>query len=64
MNSVDDFRYRSHQLLMELDAATCDMMKLVSAHQLTGPEWEIANRRQHEAYKVWNLFLNEPPPRT
>jgi len=59
MTSVDDFRVKSHELLMELDAATAEMMKLICAHQMTGTTWEEAVRLQHEAYERWVEYLNE-----
>lgn len=58
MASIDDFRFESHQLLLELDAATMGMMTLVSSRCVSGPEWDAANNRQHEAYKCWDAFMN------
>lgn len=40
MTATDDFRFHAHELMVDLDAATTEMMKLISAHQLSGPEWE------------------------
>lgn len=60
MATLEDFRCRSHELLIELDAATMGMMLLVSSHCVSGPAWEEANKRQHDAYEAWNAFLNEP----
>ena len=60
MASIDDFRFESHQLLLELDAATMGMMTLVSSRCVSGPEWDAANKRQHEAYKCWDAFMNAP----
>lgn len=60
MTSVDDFRTKSHELLIELDAATMGMMQLVSSRCVSGPVWEEATRRHHDAYEVWNTFLNVP----
>lgn len=58
MTSVDDFRIKSHALLMDLDAATAQMMQLVSARSVSGPAWEAAVKRQHDAYAHWNAFIN------
>ena len=58
MASIDDFRFESHQLLLELDAATMGMMTLVSSRCVSGPEWDAANKRQQEAYKCWDAFIN------
>jgi hypothetical protein len=58
MTSVDDFRIKSHALLMDLDAATAQMMQLVSARSVSGPAWEEAVKRQHDAYVHWNTFIN------
>ena len=61
MPSIDDFRFESHQLLLELDAATMEMMKLVSSSCVSGPTWDAANERQREAYRSWDAFMNTPP---
>jgi len=60
MASIDDFRIESHKLLMELDAATMGMMMLVSAKCVSGPDWDAASRRQHDAYVSWDAFINVP----
>ena len=60
MTSIDDFRFESHQLLLELDAATMGMMMLVSSKCISGPEWENATKRQHDAYESWDNFINSP----
>ncbi|VVO21715.1 hypothetical protein PS723_04262 [Pseudomonas fluorescens] len=60
MISIDDFRFKSHELLLELDAATMGMMTLVSSRRVTGPDWDGATKRHHDAYESWNAFLNEP----
>jgi hypothetical protein len=58
MGSIDDFRIESHELLMELDAATMGMMMLVSSRCVSGPEWVAATKRQHDAYEHWDAFIN------
>ena len=58
MPSVEDFRIQSHAFLIELDAATMGMMTLVSSKCVSGPEWEEATKRHHDAYEIWNTFLN------
>jgi hypothetical protein len=58
MTSVDDFRIKSHALLADLDAATTEMMELISSHSVSGPAWEEAVKRQHDAYVHWNAFIN------
>ncbi|MCI0997215.1 hypothetical protein HNO91_12160 [Pseudomonas corrugata] len=59
MTTVEDFKVKSHELLVELDTATSDMMTLICAHQMTGAAWEEVVRRQHEAYERWVAYLNE-----
>ncbi|MCG6575749.1 hypothetical protein EGM97_13650 [Pseudomonas sp. AF32] len=59
MTTVEDFKIKSHELLVELEAATSEMMSLICAHQMTGTAWEEAVRRQHEAYEQWVGYLNE-----
>ncbi|TPG78289.1 hypothetical protein EAH78_11970 [Pseudomonas arsenicoxydans] len=60
MTSIDDFRIHSHALLIELDAATMGMMTLVSSRCVSGPDWDGATKRHHDAYEAWNAFLNSP----
>lgn len=60
MASIDDFRIESHKLLMELDAATMGMMMLVSAKCVSGSDWDVATKRQHDAYARWDAFINFP----
>jgi hypothetical protein len=59
MSNTDDFRFHAHELIVDLHAATTEMMKLISAHQLSGPEWERVTQWQHEAYERWMAYLNE-----
>ena len=59
MTTTDDFRFHAHELIVELDAATTEMMMLISAHQLNGLEWERVTQRQHDAYERWVEYLNE-----
>ncbi len=57
---MDDFRFHSHQLLIELDAATTQLMMLVSSRQVSGDQWVEATCRHKNAYDAWTEFLNEP----
>lgn len=59
MTTTDDFRFQAHELVIDMDAATTEMMKLISAHQLSGPEWERVTQWQHDAHERWMTFLNE-----
>jgi hypothetical protein len=59
MINIDDFRLKSHHLLLELDAATNHMMMLVSARKITGDPWSEAAERQKQAYEAWAAFLSE-----
>jgi hypothetical protein len=59
MHSTDDFRFKSHQFLLELDAATTEMMMLVSSRETTGERWAQASQRHCAAYAAWNSFINE-----
>lgn len=58
MTTTDEFRFHAHELNVDLDAATTEMMKLICAHQLSGPEWERVSQWQHEAYERWTDYLN------
>ena len=53
MASNDDFRFQSHALLVELDAATNQLMMLVVADELSGNRWDEALARQSAAYSAW-----------
>ncbi|MDO7899143.1 hypothetical protein [Pseudomonas citrulli] len=57
--TVEDFKVRSQELLVELDTATSEMMSLIGTHQMAGSTWEAAVQRQHEAYEQWVAYLNE-----
>jgi hypothetical protein len=59
MTTVEDFKIKSHELLVELDTATAEMMKLICVHQMSGSTWDEAVQRQHEAYEQWVAYLNE-----
>jgi hypothetical protein len=59
MTTVEDFKIKSHELLVELDTATSEMMALICVHQMSGTAWDEAVRRQHEAYEQWVAYLNE-----
>ncbi|CRM40503.1 hypothetical protein [Pseudomonas sp. 37 R 15] len=61
MSSIEEFRYKSHELLIELDAATTRMMKLVSMKEVTGPVWDEASKSHRDAYNSWNDFVNSAP---
>jgi len=53
MTLDDDFRFQSHALLVELDAATTQLMMLVVAGELSGNVWDEAFSRQSAAYTAW-----------
>lgn len=59
MNAADDFRFKSHELLLDLDAAVNKMMMMVSARELSGERWSAAVTRHSDAYAAWSLHLNE-----
>lgn len=53
MVPIEDFRFRAHVLLVELDAATTKLMTLVIAGELSGYRWEEAFARHSAAYSAW-----------
>lgn len=53
MISIDDLRFQSHSLLVELDAATTQLMMLVVEGNLSGARWDEAFARQSSAYSAW-----------
>ncbi|UZE14820.1 hypothetical protein [Pseudomonas sp. B21-053] len=64
MTSFEEFRTTSHELLIELDAATTKMMMLVSAKEVSGPFWDDATQRHLEAMNAWHTFLDVSPDAT
>ncbi|MES2235321.1 MAG: hypothetical protein V4600_28585 [Pseudomonadota bacterium] len=60
MSHIDDFRFDSQKLLVELDATTTKMMVLVASKKVIGPEWEDAVEDQKTAFDDWISFLNSP----
>jgi hypothetical protein len=60
MSNLDDFRLQSHELLLQLDAATTHLMILVSGRQVEGASWIEATNSQKLAYEAWATFLNAP----
>lgn len=53
MSSAEDLRFQAHVLLVELDAATTQLMMLVVAGELSGPSWDDAFARHSSAYSAW-----------
>ena len=60
MTNYDDYRFQSHHILLELDAATTALMMLVSGRQTEGPRWCGAVERHKLAYETWAAFLRPP----
>lgn len=56
----DDFEFLTHQLLLELDAATTQMIVLVTASQTGGPDWLAALDRLKKAYADCTAILGTP----
>lgn len=64
MADLDDFRFRSHELLVDIDSATTKIMMMVVSKKVSGLEWDEAIKKHHDAFEAWNSFLNSPitPP--
>ncbi|MFV0933163.1 hypothetical protein [Pseudomonas jessenii] len=58
MTTTDDFRAMAQKLIADLEAATNETMQLISAHQLSEPQWEQVTQRQHDACERWMDYLN------
>ncbi|WP_268800180.1 hypothetical protein [Pseudomonas huanghezhanensis] len=58
----DDVRFQAHECLLKLDAATVEMMKLVTLDQLGGPEWYEAVKAQRQAYETLHKTLADVSP--
>jgi hypothetical protein len=48
----EEMRFQAHERLLELDAATVEMMKFVTLDQLGSPEWRDAVQVQREAFET------------
>lgn len=59
MSTHEEFRFSSHHLLIELDAATNHLMMLVVAKEVSGPRWNEAVTRQKRAFEAWTVLLND-----
>lgn len=57
MPDTEDFRFQSHHLLLDLDAATAHLMMLVVGSELSGTRWDQAIARHKMAYEVWAASL-------
>ena len=57
MSITDDFRFQSHQLLVNLDAATTHLMMLVVANELSGAHWDEAIAWHKVTYDIWAASL-------
>lgn len=60
MQSAEDFRFTSHQLLLALDASTIEMMKLVAISGMGSVEWYALVRHHHESYAALHVHLDQP----
>jgi hypothetical protein len=60
MQSPDDFRFASHQLLLALDASTIEMMKLVAISAMGTTEWFDLVRLHQASYTALHLHLQHP----
>ena len=60
MQSAEEFRFTSHQLLLALDASTVQMMKLVAISGMGSIEWRDIVRLHHESYAALHLHLEHP----
>ncbi|TPG84444.1 hypothetical protein EAH72_04890 [Pseudomonas caspiana] len=59
MNAADDFRFKSHELLLDLDAAINQMMMLVATRELSGERWCAAVTQHSDACAAWSSHLSE-----
>lgn len=57
MPSIDDFRFKAHHLLLDLDATTNHLMMLVVSREVSGPTWEDGVARHRQAYEAWASIL-------
>lgn len=53
MKASDDFRFKSHEHLIDLEATTNHLMMLVVSDEITGKIWDDALSRQKCSYAAW-----------
>ncbi len=53
----DHFRFKAHELLVELDASITKMMMMVSAKEIEGAFWEEVTDRHYHAFLAWHDFI-------
>ena len=53
MHANDDFRFKAHEHLVDLEATTNQLMMLVVSDELTGKVWDDALTRQKCSYAAW-----------
>lgn len=53
MHANDDFRFKAHEHLIDLEATTNQLMMLVVSDELTGKVWDDALTRQKCSYAAW-----------
>ncbi|MBI6749772.1 hypothetical protein [Pseudomonas syringae] len=53
----DEFRFRAHELLVELDASIAKMMMMVAAKEIEGAIWAEATNRHYQAFLAWHDFI-------
>jgi hypothetical protein len=58
MHNIDDFRFESHHLLLDLDATTSQLMMMVVAKEVSGYRWNEAVLHQRAAYEAWTRLLD------
>jgi hypothetical protein len=57
----EEMRFKAHERLLELDAATVEMMKLVTLDQLGSREWRDAVQVQREAFETLQATVASAP---
>jgi hypothetical protein len=60
MQSADDFRFISHQLLLALDSSTIQMLKLVALSGMGSIEWHEVVRLHRASYAALHIHLDQP----
>jgi hypothetical protein len=61
MESDEDIRFHTHELLLRLDAATIELMKLVGLGLIASPLWNEAVIKQRTAFKALHEALEDIP---
>ncbi|PPS35871.1 hypothetical protein BVY10_00780 [Pseudomonas amygdali pv. morsprunorum] len=60
MRDSEEYRFKCHELLLQVDATTATLMMMVVAKDVCGPRWDDAVGVQVRAFEAWTSYLHAP----